>query len=97
MSHSPPGSSVRGVPQARILEWAAVFLGRKRLSFPLSVVSGGEGCRSRDGGPWVSASPPEARLHSQTPGRLVIHARDSDLISSQGMVSVTAPEEVHRQ
>ena len=96
MSHSPPGSSVHGVPQARILEWAAVFLGRKGLSFPLSVVSGGEGCRSRDGGPWASASPPEARLHSQTPGRLVIHAEDSDLISSQSVVSA-APEEVHRQ
>lgn len=35
ISRSPPGSSVRGVPQARILQQAAVFLGRKGLSFPL--------------------------------------------------------------
>ena len=33
MDFSPPGSSVRGISQARILEWVAISLSVKQLYF----------------------------------------------------------------
>ena len=46
--YSLPGSSVHGIPQARVLEWGAIALSEWLLSKSLQTVNAGEGVEKRE-------------------------------------------------